>query len=407
MPVTGEELGRRIKTAREACGLTQEQVANHLGVSRPTIGQIEAGRRSVSSLELDQLAYFFGRDLREFVAESFEEANPLTALFRMAPVLREQPEVTDTLRAFIAVGRELAHLESLLGIDREAVLAPAYVWGGPGSRWEAIQQGEKLAATERRRLELGDQPLPDLPGLLESQGLRTETVQLPEAISGLTLKEREAGWMVVVNQAHHPLRRRFSFAHEYAHVLADRERLATVSRQEDRENHLEVRANAFAAAFLMPEEGVRQFLSGLGKGKPSRGSADVFDEIGSLAVEGRTAPGSQTIQLYDLVLLAHAFGVSRKTAVFRLLNLKLIARPEAEHLGALEDQGKGRQLAACLLPDELAEKKHQKRKARRFGCLAFEAFRRNAISRKKLEELCRMVQIESEALESVVQILEK
>jgi hypothetical protein len=37
---------------------------------------IEAGNRSVSSLELDRLAYLFGRDMREFVAESFQDEDP-------------------------------------------------------------------------------------------------------------------------------------------------------------------------------------------------------------------------------------------------------------------------------------------------------------------------------------------
>jgi DNA-binding XRE family transcriptional regulator len=60
MTVTQEELGRRIRDAREACRMTQNDSAKHIGVSRPTFVQIEAGKRSVSSLELDKLAYLFG-----------------------------------------------------------------------------------------------------------------------------------------------------------------------------------------------------------------------------------------------------------------------------------------------------------------------------------------------------------
>ena len=53
------------------------------------------------------------------------------------------------------------------------------------------------------------------------------------------------------------LRRRFSIAHEYAHVLLDRELKAILSHARDRSSWMEVRANAFAASFLMPAEGVR------------------------------------------------------------------------------------------------------------------------------------------------------
>lgn len=100
---------------------------------------------------------------------------------------------------------------------------------------------------------------------------------------------------------------------------------------------LEARANAFAAGFRMPEDGVRQFVESLGKGKASRTYAELFDEAGSLIVEGCTDPGSQVIQVYDVVQLAHHFGVSRTAALFRLRNLRLVTDAEFQHLKALDD----------------------------------------------------------------------
>lgn len=128
------------------------------------------------------------------------------------------------------------------------------------------------------------------------------------------------------------LRRRFSLAHEYAHVVVDRDRAGLVSRASDRDDLIEVRANSFAASFLMPEEGVRQFVAGLGKGSPSRTYAEMFDEAGSVDVEGRSEPGSQSVQLYDVVQLAHYFGVSRLAALYRLRNLRLVSAAEFEQL---------------------------------------------------------------------------
>jgi flavin reductase (DIM6/NTAB) family NADH-FMN oxidoreductase RutF len=52
----GTKSGRDFDKFKE-CGLTQEQVSDHLGLARPTVGQIEGGRRSVSSLELDRFAH--------------------------------------------------------------------------------------------------------------------------------------------------------------------------------------------------------------------------------------------------------------------------------------------------------------------------------------------------------------
>ena len=125
-----------------------------------------------------------------------------------------------------------------------------------------------------------------------------------------------------------------------------------MSRTEDRDELIEVRANAFAAGFLMPSEGVRQFIAAQGKGRPSRASAQVFDEAGSVQAEGRAEPGSQDIQIYDVVHVAHHFGVSRLAALFRLRNLKLITQAEFDDLKAAEEGGRGRELAAMLaLPD--------------------------------------------------------
>jgi Zn-dependent peptidase ImmA (M78 family) len=66
--------------------------------------------------------------------------------------------------------------------------------------------------------------------------VRTGIVKLPEDVSGLTLSDRNIGLFVVGNRTHHHLRRRFSFAHEYAHVGVDRDRAGLVSRTTDRDD---------------------------------------------------------------------------------------------------------------------------------------------------------------------------
>lgn len=403
MPITQEDLGRRIRSAREACRLTQSQVAEELGVSRPTVAQIEAGNRSVSGLELDRIAHLFGRDLREFVAGSFDDGDSLAALFRAQPEVLAQPAVAEALRDCVALGREITQLERLLGVEAGAGPVAAYPLPAPANRWQAIEQGERLAEEERRRLGLGDTALPDLAELLEAQGIRTGAVDLPEDVSGLTLNDQKLGLFVVANRRHHVLRRRFSFAHEYAHVLADRDRFGLVSQASERDNLIEVRANAFAATFLMPEDGVRQFVAGLGKGKPSRGYADVFDGRESLDAEGRTPPGSQELQLYDVALLAHHFAVSRLAALYRLRNLRLLSKTELDRLKGLDEAGRGRQVALHL---GLSEPDHAEARdwfRHRILGLALEAYRREEISRGKLDELAARLHYEREQVQSLLE----
>jgi len=53
-------LAKRIKHARELAGLSQGQTAKKLGFHRPTISEIEAGRRNVKADELTAFAELFG-----------------------------------------------------------------------------------------------------------------------------------------------------------------------------------------------------------------------------------------------------------------------------------------------------------------------------------------------------------
>lgn len=392
MPVSRQELGRRLRVAREARGLTQEDVAEHLDVSRPTVAQMELGNRAVTSLELDRLARLYGRDLREFlVDENFQEHDALAALFRADSDVAQQSHVVDALRTCVTIGREVTNLERLLGIGREGGAAAVYPLPAPRTRWQAVQQGERVAGQERQRLGLGFAPLGSLAELLETQSVRTALIDLPDDVSGLTMADQAIGVFVVANRRHAAVRRRFSLSHEYAHALLDRDRLGTVSRSTERNDLLEVRANAFAATFLLPAEGVRQFMTFIGKGGPSRQRADVFDEGGVVEASSRTAPKSQDTQMYDVAELAEHFGVSRLATLYRLRNLRLLSDAEFEHLKQHEDIGHGRAIARMLQLPEIDEEEARDEYRHRFLSLALEAFRRDEISRGKLSELVNMI----------------
>ncbi len=56
-------LAKRLRTARELSGLSQGQVAKRLGIHRPSVSEIEAGRRRVSAEELTELADLYAVDL--------------------------------------------------------------------------------------------------------------------------------------------------------------------------------------------------------------------------------------------------------------------------------------------------------------------------------------------------------
>ncbi len=91
-----ERLGNRLRESREYLGLSQEFVAEHLGIPRASISAMENGKRKVSSLELKKLAriykqplkFFLGED--EFAQDEQSQDVIFSALFRTARDLSDQ-----------------------------------------------------------------------------------------------------------------------------------------------------------------------------------------------------------------------------------------------------------------------------------------------------------------------------
>ena len=61
--------------ARELAGLSQGQTAKLLNMHRPTISEIEAGRRNVKAVELSIFAKLYGVQIDWLTDEKYEEKN--------------------------------------------------------------------------------------------------------------------------------------------------------------------------------------------------------------------------------------------------------------------------------------------------------------------------------------------
>ena len=87
--LTQRNLGQRLKSAREAIGLTQQRVADQVELTRVAISQIESGYRAVSSLELMRLSRLYGQDMTSFLEERPVEKEALAVLIHAHPDLIE------------------------------------------------------------------------------------------------------------------------------------------------------------------------------------------------------------------------------------------------------------------------------------------------------------------------------
>ena len=79
-PDVTRTLAARIRAAREQAGLSQGQAAKLLGMHRPTLSEIEAGRRRVSADELARFADIFGVSISWLATEHAEVADPMVEL---------------------------------------------------------------------------------------------------------------------------------------------------------------------------------------------------------------------------------------------------------------------------------------------------------------------------------------
>ncbi len=100
-------IGARLRWAREQAGLSQGQVARDLKLHRPTISEIEAGRRAVKADEIGQFADLYDVKEEWIVrgdAAVRDEGNPRVQL-AARELSKLKPEDLDTILRLIRVIR--------------------------------------------------------------------------------------------------------------------------------------------------------------------------------------------------------------------------------------------------------------------------------------------------------------
>lgn len=125
------ELGRRIRRAREEASLSQDVVAQHLGLSCSTVSLIESGKRKVDSLELQKFSRLIGKSVLFFLEEesgsleasNLDEDDPTASLFSANQVLDisqdRQQYVEMAFEAYCLRYISLSKLAELLEIPLE------------------------------------------------------------------------------------------------------------------------------------------------------------------------------------------------------------------------------------------------------------------------------------------------
>lgn len=416
MATRAKDIGQVLREARKSRGLTQADIAPTLGVSRSSIAQMENGKRAVKAEDVDRLALRYGCSTGELLSSEYRVETPqediaLGELFAALPELQED-EKHDSFARVLRAARMLTSVESTLGFEAIANVLPSYAETQPETSWHAARQGYRASEDERRRLALGESPIRFVDELITSMGVRTARARLPRGVNSIFVNWPKIGCLVVVDEDASVGSRRLNYAHGMAHALFDRHlpwRVCSTSAEMDFQD---VRANAFAGGFMLPEHGVRRYLETLGKETLGRSGPSVLsvyferegqsDGHSNLRVDGRAREGRHPITLSDLTLVAHYYGTTRGLTAHRLRNLRLLSDEQIERLERMIDTATGRNarktLALKAVPYETDSL------CSRLAALAAEAYNRDLIDRDSFREFAEVAGVPARDLPRLLEL---
>lgn len=131
----------------------------------------------------------------------------------------------------------------------------------PAHGMEPWHAGYDRALKVREELGWGNDPAPDLDEWLSANNVAVRRVLLPSSVQSLTKRTADGRALAGLNTAAKTLSREMGLAEAFGHILMDVDSQAIHGAREHWPTA--ARARAFGAMLLLPEEGVRNLLSGL------------------------------------------------------------------------------------------------------------------------------------------------
>jgi Zn-dependent peptidase ImmA (M78 family)/transcriptional regulator with XRE-family HTH domain len=363
--LSAEQIGERLRVAREAAKWKQSEVAEKLDIARTTLVAMEQGQRRARIEEIRQLAKLYAVSVNALLRTEAVHAD-------LAPRFRKKygegnKSAEEAAKLLTELAQAEVELENLLGVRRTRNYPPER----PILPGDVRAQAEHDANGLRQWLGLGSSPVTDIITLLELElGVRVYVRRIDGRISGLFAYDDALGACMLLNANHPRDRRSQTAAHEMAHLITTRRQAELLGEVTD--NSREERyANAFARAFLTPDRAVKQ----------------KFLEITS---------GAERLTRRHVIILAHTFGVSREAMVRRLEELGLTKSGTWEWFeaygGITDDQV--RQVLGDLVLGDQQKADADRPTTLRLAMLAEEASRQELLSEGQLSKMLHLERVE-------------
>jgi Zn-dependent peptidase ImmA (M78 family)/transcriptional regulator with XRE-family HTH domain len=253
-----QDLGERLRRAREQAGFTQAEAGVELGVSAAAISHYESGKRSINALALDRLASLYGISVLLLLERDSAPSAWETALRARTRTLSTAGK--RGVSRLIQTIHDFEYLQEVVGSGLAP--KPHSPFAPLGSRHVNDAECAAWAEKTRRHFDIGTSPLVNLNDFLEAHGYHVFTESLgagEDDLSSFIFIHPELGPVVAVNGDKAYTRRPFTMAHEFAHALFHYDRPVILCRSASHEP-IERFADQFAAHLLVPEEPLAEQL---------------------------------------------------------------------------------------------------------------------------------------------------
>src|SRR3546814_3403207 len=253
LDISPQELGERLKLARETAGITQADAASEIEVARTTLVAMEKGERRVRIQELQKLASFYGTSVNALLRQESVHVDLVPRFRRLSET--SNPHVEEAVRLLNDLVTAEVELENVLGIKHETHYPDERFLSSGDVNTQAEQHANEL----RKFLGLGLAPIADIFTLIEvGLGIRLYQRRLSSSstVSGLFAYDASVGAAILLN-ANHPWERRVqSASNELGHFYGTRRAPEVLAVDERFISRDERYANTFGRCFFTPREPV-------------------------------------------------------------------------------------------------------------------------------------------------------
>lgn len=271
----------RIKNARLLRGLSQQDVADELSISKQMVSKYEKGTSIPSSSKFLKLSKLFDLKVDYFFRSFKVEIGDVNFRKKSTFSVKKQNSLKEQIKI---------NLENYLWIEDSLSIDYSFKNIISQLKIQNLKDIESAVLKLRKEWDIGTDPIHNIIQLLEDKEIKVIELDVDEKFDGLATFVNDKYPVIVVNGNFPVERKRFTLLHELGHLL--------LNIPECDINEEENYCNKFASEFLLPRD-------------------IVIEEFG----------GKRThITLTELISTQKKYGISIQAIVFRLVDAGILTK---------------------------------------------------------------------------------